>query len=50
MPVNNSVSRRNVRRREALARFTLDPRKTDDKEYNKRKSVEKAALERHVTL
>jgi hypothetical protein len=43
---NNSPTNRAVRRASALARFSIDPSKAEDKSYLERKAVEKAALER----
>jgi hypothetical protein len=48
MPANNSKSSRSPRRASALKRFTLDPKRADDKEYQARKAIEKAALERNI--
>ena len=47
MPANNSKTNRNIRRAAALERFSLDPKRIDDEEYQKRKAVEKAALQRN---
>lgn len=46
MPANNSKTNRSIRRASALTRFKLDPKRIDDKDYQERKSIERAALEK----
>jgi hypothetical protein len=46
MPANNSKTNVNIRRIAALNRFSLDPKRMDDKEYQERKEAEKTALQK----
>lgn len=46
MAFGNSKTNRAIRRASALIRFSIDPKKADDKEYLARKAQEKASLER----
>lgn len=46
MPANNSKTNVAIRRASALKRFSLDPAKLNDKEYQERKALEKTSLEK----
>jgi hypothetical protein len=48
MPANNSMTNRRVRRVAALERFSLDPKKAEDKGYQERKAQELASLNKKL--
>jgi hypothetical protein len=47
MPANNSKTNRSIRRKAALTRFALDPKRIDDKGYQERKAKELESLKKN---